>query len=256
MDTGVGPVLNVLDHGMRPDERSFDGNASAFESLLDRDNPVIYFPPGNYYFKRKPEDISRRVVLLGDSMCAAALVRDYRPASEFEAFIKLVDGPGSRIENLSILTSETSQQGVGLLLEAQADGRSPDYSSIRNVKISHTGGAGNWSIALWLHGAPRRGRQPCGLRAQHVDNVFLFASTSASLDINSVHDAWIVASCYPAGGSTDLVRVNGWRETPCNNIACNLKTAANLQLVNISQSIFMAPAYQAPPPEIPGVKFL
>lgn len=257
-------MINVLDLGMIPGDPDFD-NTPYFDFAMRQSDRDIYIPPGNYYFLTPPNPITGIVNISGQSMSNSVLVRKYQPAGEWDSFITLF-GPGaSRIENLSLLTDKSVDNGIALTLNALVTGESPDYSSIVNVNISHNGnenGKGTWKRAMWLHGAARNDNsegKSIGLRDLRIENVYLFASTDSCLEINSVHDAYLMLSCYPAGGTgvTDLIKVNSYGVAKCNNIICNIRTEAELSIVSntLEKSVFVATSY-ASTYSVPTVKFL
>ena len=252
-------MIDVLKYGMISNDEIFD-NTSIFNYILTLNDNKIYFPPGNYFFLTPPNPINKIIVIFGESMSNSVLIRKYQPLNEWDSFLRLTGSGGSRIENLSILTDKTVKNGVGLTLDSQPTGESPDFTSIMNVNISHNGNEGNngtWKRAMWLHGAQRQNLGPKGLRDINVQNVFLFASTHSSLEINSVHDAYLLISCYPAGGITDLININAFSNSPCNNIICNIKSRANINIVpgTLTKSLFISTDYLSVP-KIKGVKFL
>lgn len=222
-----------------PNDPTCDNAPAWNDRILDGDG-YLYFPPGTYYFLSRPLPIERTTEIAGASLSSTALVRTYS-VSGYEPFIHIKAGLGSKVRDLSIVAIG-SQNGVGLMLQAQADGRAPDFSIVENVNITAYPGA-MWNVALSLDGQLRALQALSGLRDLRVSNVFLFGSRIAVLDINSVHGAQIDGQFFPAGGLTNLVRFNAFSSAPTSGVVIRSPSLGPVQVWNTVDTVLDAAHY-------------
>lgn len=232
--------MHASHYGFIPDDPTAD-NTPAWNYFLATGDYDIELDAAKYYFQTKPDPVNRAVYIEGQGKVATYLIRNYSPSSNFEGFIEFKSGSGSRIEHLSIFNTGASGKGVGLKIEPE-DGDNISWMVMDSLYISGDHPSLNWNIGLWMHGAKSRGASPRGIRNIEINDTHLFASNYALMDINSVHNAIIECSLYPAGGSSRLVKVNAWPDDATNHILMRCSSAFDLDVRNARDSIFVGPS--------------
>ena len=193
---------------------------------------VLHIPKGQYYFNTAPEPVTKTVHIVGDGMNDTVLYRNYNGN-----LLHYTAGGGSSVRNIT-LGAYSGSGGSALSLESQASGTSPDFFIGENINITVYNGA-TWGIGLNLNGV-YRARQPLsGLRDLYFNNIFVFGSTTAALNINTVHGAKIYGQFYPAGGTTSKILFNAWADDKNNAIILESPYLSEVQLYNTIQSVIL-----------------
>jgi hypothetical protein len=236
-------MINALEFGFKRSEPNFD-NTPIWNKLLANSNiDSVFFPQGNYYFLTNPNRIIRHIKISGQSMSNTVLVKKFN-SLDHQAFISFGSGLGSCLENMSIIAYNECKNGIALELISSVDGQSPDFCILNNINITGYGGTGQWQIGVSLNGVYRSRQALSGLRDLSITNLYIFACTKISLDINTVHGADITCYCYSAGGTTDLIRFNAWSDD--KNNAIFLKSPIPIYHLDVWNSVdctIIAPRY-------------
>lgn len=229
-------MINAINFGFVPNDITFDNAVKWNEWLAQSDNH-IYFPNGTYSFLTQPNAVDKAVVIEGSNMVGTRFNRCY---SSSGSFIKFVDGFASRLENIRIV-AQTHSGGIGLEVQSQADGRSPDYFSLKNVVVT-ADNTNTWAISAAFNGVNRARQQLSGLRDCHIDNLICFCASNALILINTCHGMYMNCQTYPAWGPSSKIQFNAWADDPSKGVVIVSPVAIGaLDLWNVNGAVVTAP---------------
>jgi len=229
--------INALDIGMIPDDDTFD-NGPILNAFLQGDDVCLFVPKGNYTFKTQMDPVTKVKHIQGVSLSHTVFIREH-----VGDFLRINSGFGHVLRDFGIVTaSPAGAGGMAINFKALATMDSPDYSSLENILVTAWSGS-SWSIGIALDGVDRVDSSPSGIRDMNLSNCFIFGCNTFTLYCNTLHGANLNLQVFPAGGLTNKIQFNAWGHNPCSGIILTAPVLTDVDIWNVRDSVFTAPAY-------------
>jgi hypothetical protein len=225
--SGIGDSLDIMEYG---GTTTGDNTAALNEALADcvtLGKRMISFPAGMFGFSSQPSAIDG-IRIVGQGKTATYLVRNYSGN-----FLKFGGGllGGSGLEDLGVLAGSGTSGGYGIHLVGSST-ETPDFSTFKSLLVSS--GGGTFAFPFLLDGSLRT--SPQGVRNVRVSNSDFFAGTSGAAQIyNGVAVYMDAVGCYPAGGTSGTLYVQGGSTIICMT---NMNVVGELNLQSLSRLTF------------------
>jgi hypothetical protein len=217
---------NLLRYG--GDGGGANDNVTAFNRALAAScSRVLRIPAGTYRFASKPNDIACGETIQGDDKETSILLVDYNEGTTTRGFLNTATS-GFVLSHVRIHknTGKTGGAAIGL---GSSVGAAPDFGAIDDVIVTGLSGTGTWNYCMYWDGTAKTGA-PIGIRDWRISRSICFAATTEVADFLGVEGAVVDMGFFPAGGSTDVVRISGTTTVPSTNIVMRSQFLTTLAL--------------------------
>lgn len=231
----VGNLLRYKAVGDGATDIVVQWNRALCSTAFSPDRRKIVVPVGVWRFASKPDDINASIDIQGEQAEASILLADYNEGTTTRGFLQNVSGQGGiGIRKVRIHKGAAVAGGSAVTITSSAATASA-WNYIEDVVITTVGGT--WNFGMYIDGSAKTTGSAVGVRTMNLRKVSIFAATTECATFISLEAGYLNFSCYPAGGTTGLVRLSGVAAVPSNYMYIDAPFITDLALDRIGSAM-------------------